>query len=117
ALFGTLAGVIPLRLAKPFPQLLCRRLIGREASHDLAIDGRLPWLSTLLFALLMALVGMVDAIGRLFSPDFSLARLVTRVLGYHLLTRLLMDQTRPLKLPGRLLGQAQGMLQRWGIVT
>ncbi|MBS0433973.1 MAG: DUF2236 domain-containing protein [Proteobacteria bacterium] len=113
ALFGTLAGVIPLRVAKPFPQLLCRRLIGREASHDLAIDGRLPWLSTLLFTLLMALVGMVDAIGRRFSPDFSLARLVTRVLGYHLLTKLLMDQTRPLKLPGRLLGQAQGTMQGW----
>ena len=47
----------------------------------------------------MALVGMVDAVGRRFSPDFSLARLVTRVLGYHLLTKLLMDQTRPLNCP------------------
>lgn len=114
ALFRNLAGVIPLRIAKPYPQLLCRRLIGTAASRDLAIDGRLPLASTLSFALLMLLVGVIDRIGRLFSPDFSLARVVTRVLGYHLLTKLLMDQTRPLKLPDSLLGQAQGMMQGWG---
>ncbi len=114
ALFRNLAGVIPLTLAKPYPQLLCRKLIGPAASRDLAIDGHVPLLSRASFALLMGLVGAVDAIGRLFSPDFSLARVVTRVLGYHLLTKLLMDQTRPLKLPERLLGQAHGMMQGWG---
>ncbi len=114
ALFRNLAGVIPLRVAKPFPQLLCRRLVGRAAARDLAIDGPLPLASRLAFVLTMALVGLVDAVGRLFSPDFSLARVVTRVLGYHLLTKLLMDQTRPLKLPDGLLGQAHGVMQSWG---
>ncbi len=114
ALFRNLAGVIPLKLAKPYPQLLCRRLIGPAASRDLAIDGAVPLLSRASFALLMALVGTIDAVGRLVAPDFSLARVVTRVLGYHLLTKLLMDQTRPLKLPERLLGQAQGTMQGWG---
>jgi hypothetical protein len=114
ALFRNLAGVIPVRVAKPFPQLLCRRLIGPAASRDLAIDGNVPLVSALSFVLLMSLVGLIDTIGRVFSPDFSLARVVTRVLGYHLLTKLLMDQTRPLKLPDSLLGQAQGMMQGWG---
>ncbi len=114
ALFRNLAGVIPLAVAKPFPLLLSRRLIGREASRDLAIDGPVPLRSRLLFAVLMGLVRVIDGIGRLFSKDFSLARLVTRVLGYHLLTRLLMDQTRPLKLPQGLLDQAHGMMREWG---
>jgi hypothetical protein len=114
ALFRNLAGVIPIRVAQPFPQLLCRRLIGREAARDLAIDGPLPLASRAAFALTMGLVGLIDAIGRLFSPTFSLARVITRVLGYHLLTKLLMDQTRPLKLPDGLLGQAHGVMQSWG---
>lgn len=114
ALFRNLAGVIPVRVAKPFPQLLSRRLIGPAASRDLAIDGHVPLVSALSFVLLMSLVGLIDTVGRVFSPDFSLARVATRVLGYHLLTKLLMDQTRPLKLPDSLLGQAQGIMQGWG---
>lgn len=114
ALFANLAAVIPWPVAKPFPQLLSRRLLGREASADLAIDGPLPWSSRVLFAVVMAVVGVIDAVGRLFSSEFSLARLVTRVLGYHLLTQLLMDQTRPLKLPQGLLEQAGSMMKDWG---
>lgn len=114
ALFRNLAGVIPLAVAKPFPKLLSRRLIGREASRDLAIDGPAPLASRVLFAVLLALVRLIDGIGRQFRKDFSLARLVTRVLGYHLLTQLLMDQTRPLRLPQGLLDQAHGMMQEWG---
>lgn len=94
--------------------LLSRRLIGREAARELAIDRPVPFASRLLFALLLALVGLIDGIGRLFAKDFSLARLVTRVLGYHLLTKLLMDQTRPLKLPQGLLDQAHAMMGEWG---
>ena len=47
-------------------------------------------------------------------PRRPLARLVTRVLGYHLLTQLLMDQTRPLKLPQGVLEQAHTMMRGWG---
>jgi hypothetical protein len=94
--------------------LLSRRLIGPEASRDLAIDGSVPFASRLMFGVMMLLVRVIDGIGRLFRKDFSLARLVTRVLGYHLLTQLLMDQTRPLKLPQGLLDQAHGMMREWG---
>ncbi len=56
---------------------------------------------------------LVDGLARLVWPQFSLSRLITRVLGYHLITRLLMDQTRSLKLPEHLLGHAGAMLDGW----
>ena len=36
------------------------------------------------------------------------------MLGYHLMVRLLMDQTRPLKLPQQLLDNVNTMLDGWG---
>jgi hypothetical protein len=114
ALFGNLAGVIPWAVARPFPMLLSRRLVGPAAAADLAIDRGVPLASRVLFDVLMGLVRAADTVGRWFSKDFSLARLVTRVLGYHLLTKLLMDQTRPLKLPQGLLDRAHAMMRDWG---
>lgn len=39
--------------------------------------------------------------------------MLTRVLGYHTITTLLMDQTRPLRLPNHLLNQMQQMVSGW----
>ena len=114
ALIGAMQAVIPWRVARPFPVLLMRHLCGRAASADLAIDRHVSIFARALFALAMGIVRGIDTIGRWVSPGFSIARLVTRVLGYHLLTRLLMDQTRPLKLPQRLLDQAGTVMRGWG---
>jgi hypothetical protein len=35
------------------------------------------------------------------------------VLGYHFMTRLLMNQTRPLQLPQPWLGQVEQMMDQW----
>jgi hypothetical protein len=57
----------------------------------------------------------VDTVARLVWPGFSIARLVTRILGYRLTVRFLMDQTRPLKLPDALLRQVGGALRDWDV--
>lgn len=114
ALFDTMAQAIPWRVLRPFPLLLSRRLCGAAAAADLGMDDRVSLASRALFALLMGLLRGIDALGRLFAPGFSLSRLVTRVLGYHLLTRMLMDQTRPLKLPDMLLRSTHAMIAEWG---
>lgn len=114
ALFATLAREIPWRVARPFPLLLSRWLIGAQASADLQLDGRVGLGSRVLFALGVGVVGAIDAIGRLFSPQFSLARALTRILGVDMVTRLLMSQTRPLKLPAGLQSQTRRLLQAWG---
>ena len=52
---------------------------------------------------------------RLFVPGFSITRMLTRALGYRLVTRFLMDQTRPLRLPDALLGQVAETTDAWRV--
>lgn len=66
--------------------------------------------------MLMAWLGaarLIDGVGRLFVSDFSLTRLLTRVVGYHLLTQFLMAQTRPLALPDAVLETLADTLTGW----
>ena len=113
ALMRAMADQIPLRLLKPFPPLLARRLCGRAASADLGLDARQPFVSRLLFTGGLALVRTLDAVVRQFVPGFSISRMLTRAFGYRLVSRFLMDQTRPLRLPDALLGQVQDALAGW----
>jgi hypothetical protein len=113
ALVATMQRYIPPRPLKAFPVLLTRHLIGKEASRDLGLDGHVSLLSRVLFVLGFSLVRAIDAVGRLVCRGFSISRLVTRILGYNLTAKLLMDETRPLKLPDSLLNQVGVALHRW----
>ncbi|MGF6272484.1 hypothetical protein ABIB38_000840 [Massilia sp. UYP11] len=113
ALMGAMEGEIALRLFKPFPTLLTRYLCGRDASADLGLNRRQPLSSRLVFAGGLALVRATDAVVRLAVPGFSISRMLTRAFGYRLVTRFLMDQTRPLRLPDALLGQVRDALGQW----
>ena len=113
ALMQAMANELPLRILKPFPILLTRYLCGKQASRDLGLTKRVSLLSRALFALGLGTVRLIDAVVRIFVPGFSISRLLTRVAGYRLTTRFLMDQTRPLKLPDALLGQVDEAMQCW----
>ena len=113
ALMQNMANVIPLRALQSFPTLLTRYLCGRATSQDLGLNGPLSWLSQLLFAGSMLFVRGFDWLVRRAFPEFSIARFITRVLGYHLMTKLLMDQTRPLKLPQHLLNRVDNAMDQW----
>lgn len=113
-LMQTMSQVIPLGVAKPFPVLMTRLLCGPITARDLGLDAPVPWLSRALFALGLHSARAIDAVVRLAVPRFSLVRFATRVLGYHLITRLLMDQTRPLKLPEQVRTRVAAMMSNWG---
>jgi hypothetical protein len=113
ALVATMQHYMPLRPLKPFPVLLTRHLVGKDVSRVLGLTGHVSLLSRALFVLGFALVRAIDACGRLLYSGFSISRLVTRVLGYRLTAKLLMDETRPLKLPDRLLGQVNDAMHAW----
>jgi hypothetical protein len=117
ALMRTMQNDIPFRLLKPFPVLLTRYLCGTASSADLGLTpGRWSpgaWLSGGLFAFLMGTLRLVDATVRLVLPQFSFSRLLARIVGYRFTVRILMDQTRPLKLPEALLGDVNTVLRGW----
>jgi len=113
ALMRTMENLIPLRLAKPLPTLLTRHLCGRATAGDIGIDGDVSWVSKTLFVLGLALVQAIDGTVRLVFRDFSISRFLTRLIGRRFMAGVLMDQTRPLKLPEHVTGQVQAMLQSW----
>lgn len=113
ALMKSMEDVIPWRLVKPFPTLLTRRLCGSTVATEIGIDGRVSILSRAAFFLSMGLIRGIDWLVRLVLPEFSISRLISRVVGYQLMSKFLMDQTRPLKLPNHLLNGIAGMMSAW----
>jgi hypothetical protein len=113
ALMQSMETLIPLRMAKPLPTLLTRHLCGRATARDIGIDGHVSWPSKALFVVLFGLVRAVDAAVRCVVRDFSLTRLVTRVIGRRVMAGMLMDETRPLKLPQHVTGRAQAVMACW----
>jgi hypothetical protein len=113
ALMQTMENLIPLRLAKPLPTLLTRHLCGRATAGDIGIEGDVSWLSKTLFVLGLALVQAIDGTVRLVFRNFSISRFLTRLIGRRFMAGVLMDQTRPLKLPEHVTGQAHAVMQSW----
>jgi len=113
ALIDYLRLSIPFKLLKPFPALFTRYLCGNKVADALGLTENQSRLSRILFAVMMGIVRLIDSVGRRFVPQFSLSRMFSRVVGYHVLTRFLMDQTRPLKLPTHLLGQIEATVGAW----
>jgi ER-bound oxygenase mpaB/B'/Rubber oxygenase, catalytic domain len=113
ALINAMKSVIPFAIFKPFPQLMTCHLVGPETSKDLGLTASVPWLSQILFYAMLAISRVIDTVARLVWPEFSITRFLMRILGYHLITKLMMDQTRPLKLPQHLLNRVSNMVESW----
>lgn len=113
ALMQTMEKSLPWAIAKPFPQLMTRYLCGRATAQDLGLTQPVPWSSALLFWCVLLAARAVDALVRLALPRFSIVRALTRVLGYHFMSRVLMSQTRPLQLPTALLNQVDAVVHSW----
>lgn len=113
ALMQTMENSLPWAVVKPFPELMTRYLCGRDTASDLGLTRPVPWLSALLFWGVLLLARAIDAVARLLVPQFSIVRALTRVLGYHFMSRVLMSQTRPLQLPTQLLNQVDEVVHGW----
>ncbi len=114
ALMNTMETVIPFKILKPFPVLMTRYLCGGANAQAIGVEGRVSWLSKGLFLVFMLISHCVDSLVRFFVPEFSIVRMITRVLGYHFMSKILLDQTRPLKLPSHVLNDVSNTMQTWG---
>jgi hypothetical protein len=114
ALMDAMKSVIPEGPFKSFPVLLTRRLMEPASVRDLGLDGQVSWLARALFALLMGSVRGIDALARVFVQEFSLSRMITRLVGYRLTCALLMSQTRELSVPSTLRPGILSLIGTWG---
>jgi uncharacterized membrane protein len=113
ALMGTMEQAIPFRALKGFPVLMTRYLCGTISAREIGVSEHVSWVSYALFVLGMGLTRAVDTVVRWLLPEFSISRFFTRVVGYHLMSRVLLSQTRPLKLPTHLSNQVSQAMGRW----
>ncbi len=113
ALMASMERVIPLSVLRGVPSLLTKTLCGKEVVSELGIDHRASAAQRLFYVIVFGGARAIDAVARLVWKNFSLAKLMSRIVGYHLLTKLLLDQTRPLRLPDRLLDQIEGQVSDW----
>lgn len=113
ALIATMARSIRLPVIRNLPVPLTRWLIGRDTAREIGVNERVGLLTRATFLVARVAVRLVDALVRLVLPQFSLTRMFTRVVGYHLLTRSLLDQTRPLGLPDELLQPMHSTVAGW----
>ncbi len=113
ALMQTMENSLPWNIVKPFPELMTRYLCGRDTASDLGLTQPVPWPSALLFWGVLLIARAIDTVLRLVLPRFSIVRTLTRILGYHFMSRVLMSQTRPLQLPTELLNQVDEVVHSW----
>jgi hypothetical protein len=113
ALMDTMARSIQLPVIRNLPVPLTRWLIGRRSAREIGVNQRVGLLTRVTFAVARVTVRLIDAVARLVVRRFSLTRMFTRVVGYHLLTRFLLDQTRPLGLPDELLQPMRSTVAGW----
>lgn len=113
ALMATMAQSIRIPVIRHLPVPMTRWLVTPHTADAIGVNERVGWLTRAVFGTSRLLVGAFDAVVRLFFPRFSLTRMFTRVVGYHLLTRFLMDQTRPLALPRELLEPLNATVAGW----
>jgi hypothetical protein len=114
ALMASMEKAIPINLFKHFPVLMTRYLCGTGQADKIGVANRAPWWSRFFFWGLISLCKVVDAAMRIIDPQFALSRLFVRTLGYHLMSKLLLDQTRPLNLPEHLNDHVNNTVQTWG---
>jgi uncharacterized membrane protein len=114
ALVAAMARSIGLPVLRGLPVPLTRWLVGPDTAARIGIDGHVSWATRFVFQAGRMMVAVADGVLGLLQPGFSLSRLFTRVVGYHMLTRFLMDQTRPLALPDRVLDPMGDLVAGWG---
>ena len=73
----------------------------------------MPWPTRLMLNTGRCVTTFIDHAVQLVVPGFSLSRMLCRVIGYHMLSQFLLDQTRPIGLPTHLLDPLRCTVASW----
>lgn len=113
ALMQAMARSIRIPVLRRVPVPLTQWLIGAQSARNIGLDSAAPLSTRAVFTAGRVLAVTIDRLARNVSPQFSLSRLFVRVVGYHLLSRFLLDQTRPLGLPEQVLNPMHRAVAAW----
>jgi uncharacterized membrane protein len=113
ALTHAMAKAIRIPILRKLPAPMMNWLLGKPSARAIGVACAQPPLVRLTFALGRGLISAIDGIGRIFVTQFSLSRMLTRALGYHLISHFLLDQTRPINLPQALATPMAHLLGNW----
>ena len=109
ALINTMSAALPGWITSSFPQLMTQHLCGPVTSQDLGLRSRVPWLVETAFR---ALLATVQGLAGLW-PGSSSMNSPLHKLGRSVMAKLLLDQTKPLQLPGTLQDRVKNVLDHW----
>ena len=109
ALINTMSAALPGWITSSFPQLMTQHLCGPVTSQDLGLRSRAPWLVETAFR---ALLATVQGLAGLW-PGSSSMNSPLHKLGRSVMAKLLLDQTKPLQLPGTLQDRVKNVLDHW----
>jgi ER-bound oxygenase mpaB/B'/Rubber oxygenase, catalytic domain len=113
ALIQAMAKSIKVPVFRNLPVPMTQWLVGSQTATEIGLAKHASLFTRAVFGVLLVLVKLIDAFGRLFSEKFCISRMITRIMGYHLLTELLMSQTRPLALPDEVLKDLHRTVAGW----
>lgn len=114
ALMRAMESLLGSGLIRHFPVLMTRYLCGPVNAREIGVVDRAPTIARVVFFTGMAVTKFIDRVLRLIAPQFSVCRLVARTLGYRVIMKFLMDQTRPLQLPESLRARVVETVAKWG---
>lgn len=114
ALVKTIVEPLPLKfISQYWPPFMMRYFCSKPVAKAVGVYQHIPLWAYLLFSIIMSVTRSTDTVIRLIIPNFSLARLFSRIVGYRMMSKLLMDQTRPLVLPEHLASQMNDTMDKW----
>lgn len=113
ALMNSIERSIRFEALKPMAALITQLLTSRQTAKDLGITSRITWPAKIWFTMFSKSVRVIDCLAKRIRPQFSISRLIVRVVGYQLLHKVLTDKNQPMDLPEHLRNQISRMLHDW----
>jgi uncharacterized membrane protein len=89
------------------------QLCGPSNSNDIGVYNTFSWPTNFLYKLSILILETINSGVRFLLPHFSISRLLIRILGYHFIRKIVLDQTKPLRLPTHLINSMNTTIGDW----
>jgi hypothetical protein len=113
ALLDTMQANLPIPVVRDLPAYLTLSLCGPTTARTVGADERIPGFAKCVLAVSAWMITGFDWLIRFVVPRFSFTKLIVRAFGLHTVERILLSESRPLRLPNHILHQIKITHSRW----